>query len=1024
MGLISTLATCGTARASDDPLTALADALEVTGVAPRLSVSTAFQPCTQAAPQGGTIVQARCAAAGPDQKARLSRLAAGFANRRDDPAAMHALAIVDLVADDSSGRALDRSITNLRQAAALADEPAAPLADLAAALIVRAEHTQVPRDLLEAYEIAAQAVRQDSGNLAALYNRALALDRFGLVDETAADWRAYLTADSTSGWADDARRRLHAALAIGPPAPPPADAPLSAYAAYAAADPQGARELGMDRLLAEWGEAVEAGDTARAAHRLRRAAALGDALEHRPGGDASLADMVRAIHAAVPNATALRTLARAHREYGAGIRLFDALDYAAAQPRFAAAAGLGASPVLQRWARVHLGIVRVMQGGAEEGQRLLAAQAAAGDTGRNAALVARARWALGRTLSQRERWEAGLRNAEASARLFARTGERENEGAVLSLASEKHFLLGEPDSGYAAMHAGLQRLRPYRASVRLHGVLAASADAMAADGLNRSAVRTMAEGVGVGTRTGDPFFAAEARLKRARHLATAGDPSGARTDVDAARGLVPRIHQPGARGWMAANLAEVQALLSLHADAVGATRRLDSAAAYYAGAQFTYRVLPVLVAAAEARLLAGDAAGALRRLEDAVRMLDRRREEIGLEPRRAAVFDAARAVVDRVVLLELAAGRTDAALRHMDRARASLAGTGRPLDGDVAVAAPLGETAIEYARIADTLLTWTVSSGGVHVSRTVLDTVRLARTIQEVETRLQRGATEVEVRPGLSLLYDWLVRPVEARLDTGTPLVVVADGEIAAVPFAALHDARRGRYLVEDRPIRFAVSLAEARRTQPGDRADGVLLVADPAHDAREHPLLERLAHARAEVDSIVPSYPGASLLEGPRASPSALRSALARAGVFHFAGHAVFDDQRPERSYLVLAPAAHPSGAGRITAAELARLDLSRMRLVVLSACRTVRSGTSRAGGFTGLSGALLAAGAGGAIGSTWEVDDRWTAALMTRFHRAYRQSHDGPRSLRAAQLALLHSEDPALRTPAAWAGFRYAGK
>jgi CHAT domain-containing protein len=96
----------------------------------------------------------------------------------------------------------------------------------------------------------------------------------------------------------------------------------------------------------------------------------------------------------------------------------------------------------------------------------------------------------------------------------------------------------------------------------------------------------------------------------------------------------------------------------------------------------------------------------------------------------------------------------------------------------------------------------------------------------------------------------------------------------------------------------------------------------------------------------------------------------------------------------------------------------------VVLSACRTVRSGTSRAGGFTGLSGALLAAGVGGAVGSTWEVDDRFTAALMTAFHGEYRLRRDGPRALRTAQLALLQSADPALRSPAAWAGFRYAGR
>jgi CHAT domain-containing protein len=141
---------------------------------------------------------------------------------------------------------------------------------------------------------------------------------------------------------------------------------------------------------------------------------------------------------------------------------------------------------------------------------------------------------------------------------------------------------------------------------------------------------------------------------------------------------------------------------------------------------------------------------------------------------------------------------------------------------------------------------------------------------------------------------------------------------------------------------------------------------------------------------------------------------------VVHYAGHAVFDDARPERSALVLAGA---GGAGALTAAQAAELDLRHVRLVVLSACQTLRARDGRAGGFAGFTRSLLAAGAGGVLGSLWRVDDERTRALMVAFHQAYRASGDGPGALRAAQLRLLRSADPALRSPAAWAGFRYAG-
>jgi CHAT domain-containing protein len=103
--------------------------------------------------------------------------------------------------------------------------------------------------------------------------------------------------------------------------------------------------------------------------------------------------------------------------------------------------------------------------------------------------------------------------------------------------------------------------------------------------------------------------------------------------------------------------------------------------------------------------------------------------------------------------------------------------------------------------------------------------------------------------------------------------------------------------------------------------------------------------------------------------------------------------------------------------------MNLEGLRLVVLSACETQRSATGRSGGFSGLSEAFLAAGAGGVVGSLWKVREEPTQALMQEFHAAYRTSGNAAAALRTAQLRLLASSDPALRSPAAWAGFRYAG-
>lgn len=1019
------LTACTPAAGGGGEFAELSASLEqLPGIAPRLSIGSAYRPCNELAPPDGTIVRADCPVRKPrrrDHSSSVARRAAG----RSDPHSALTLAILDLHARDTRGKALDRSISSLRRLATLIDQPAPVLADLAAALIVRAERTQAPRDLLEAYEITGQALEREPHNLAALYNRALALDRYGLVDQVAADWSAYLAADPGSAWAADARRRLNDLRHLPSlPPPPAADAPPAAYAYYAAADPQRARELGMDRLLGEWGTAVEAGDSARAFDRLNRAAALGAALERRSDGDASLADAVRAIRDARKDPARLRSLARAHREYAAGMVLYDSAEYRRAEPRFAAVvAAPGASFVLRDWARAFYGTMRVFNGAAADGTRILRETIGEVDAGRYPALAARARWSYGNTMARGgAEWEGALREARRSAALFASADERENEGGALNIVTDAHFVLGEPDSAYAVMHRAFGRLRPYNASVRLHTLLTAGARHLEADGLIRAAIALQVEDVRVAARGGRTIHLIEARAARARLLAARGDGERALADLGPARALLPRITDEGARGWLQADLREVEARALLHENPRRAAPAFDSAAAFFA--KIPIRSLPPRVGGAEARLAVGDAAGATERLESAIRLLEQRRESIRMEPRRAAVFDHARRVVDRIVMLKLASGDVAEALMYMDRARASLASVGglQPEQAGEA-SAPAGEVVVEYALVADTLLVWTVSGARVDVFRTAVDTLRLVRAIEDVQAQLQQGATEAEVRPLLSMLFDSLVRPLQPRLGSaGTPLVLVADGALASVPFAALHDARTSRYLMEDHPMRFAVSLREARRGARAPAAPGVLLVADPAFDARDHPLLDRLRHAAAEVRRFANGYTGAAIMEGGAATRAGLVSGLGRAGIVHFAGHAVFDDQRPERSYLVLA--SQPGAPGRMTAEELSRLDLSHVRLVVLAACRTVRSAQNRAGGFTGLSGALLAAGAGGTLGSTWDVDDRLTAALMTEFHLRYQRSHDGPAALREAQLALRTSGDARLRSPAAWAGFRYAGR
>jgi CHAT domain-containing protein/tetratricopeptide (TPR) repeat protein len=1008
------------ARADGDALEALSAARLPRPFAARLSIDVEYRPCA-AAPSaaGGTLPAEACGPVpAPSAKvlAAAERASAG-AGGGVDPRALHAAGLMDLLWGGEGGISLDRSLLLLETAARLSDRPAPVLADLAAARLVRAERTGSTRDLLRAYEAAAEALEREPGLPAACFDRALALDRLGLGDEAARAWNGCAGAGHGARWAAEARSRAGAASSLPPPAALPVE-PAGA-AAFAKEDPQRALLLGLDRLLGAWGERRAAGDSVGAGLALALAGALGAALE-RQGGDASLADAVREIHARGASPARLAGLGRAHATYARARVHYEAGDYLRAAPGFEAVAGdADASPPLRRWALLFRGTTRVYGGRRGEGERDLRAVAAAA-TPRTPALAGRARWSVGTTLLRAGRYQEALAEYHAAGALLERAGEGEHLGAVRYLEGETRLALGDHDGGYAALHDAARTLRPYRGSLWMHNLLTVGAQAAAADGLPRTALALQDADVAAAARTGRPLYAAEALVVRAQMRARAGDAPGAAADLAAGAAAV-RGMAPGPAEWFGARLRVARAAAEARTSPARSAAALDSAVAYFAPRGNAIHLLPALVARADARLALGDAEGAAADLDRATARLSELGNGVAGVAARAALLDAAGAVFDRMVMLRARQGRAGQALAALERGRASIAGAGHP--GVPPAAAPRGETAVAYALIGDTLLAWTVSGRGVRMARATVGREALQRTVERARSALELGRGDAARAP-LAALYDRLVRPLEAGLGAdGATLVVVADGEVAAAPFAALLDTVRGRYLVESHALRFAPTLRDAaRRLGRLDAAPRALVVADPAFDPGAWPGLQRLRGAAAEAGAVAALYPGAAVLAGAGADPAAFSRALPGAQVVHYAGHALFDDDRPAASALVLAPPPG-GGAGRLDAAEVARMDLRGVRLVVLSACRTLRSAGGRSGGFAGLSGALLGAGAGGVVGGTGQVDDATTRALMTAFHRAWLRTGDGPAALREAQLRLLRSSDPALRSPAAWGTFRYAG-
>lgn len=934
--------------------------------------------------------------------------------------AAHIVALVDLAWSSADGKTISRTISSLARAARLAERPAPILADLAAAHLVRAERMQSPRDLLEAMETASHALEVDSLSLAARWNLALALDLDGLDAQAADAWQAYLRLDGGSAWAAEARARIRA-LAARPAPPPPASAADSAgVARFADQAPQEALMLGWDHVLGEWGEAVMRGDSIRAAERLRYARIMGGALVRR-GRDATLADQARLISAAGGSGQALRRLAWAHGEHAR------ARANLVASRRDSARAGFvrvlrdaaPASP-LHRWATVFHGISQVYVETPSAGEPILRRAVAEADTLRHPALAGRARWLLGTSLLRQGRHRDASEAYREGARLLTRAGEHGHAGAALGYSASAEHHRGNAAGAYASLHAALMSLRSQRRSTWLHSALWTQADAAVADGYLRAAAHILAEDIAVTDAAGNSINRVEARTKRARVLLAGGSTGQPLEEMraDMSR-LMERVEEANARQWLRAELWDVEVALSRAAAPAAAASLLDSAVAFWEAQGHVLRLVPRLVARADVRLQLGRADEARTDLRRAVTLLGTRRDSLAMTPERTSLLDAARSVAGRLALRGISTEGPGPALLELERSRAALLPTGAASlrRGPSVLRAPAGSTGLVHTLVGDTLLVWTVRGTSVHVERRTVDRASLLRSAEQ--------AREGSAPAALRHLYDELVAPAAVRLGPmETTVLLVPDPMLEAVPYAALQDAT-GRYLVEDHPVRVAATLAQALAQAPPTRDDGrrrALLVDATAFDRRVHPGLSALPGAAAEVRSLVRGYPGARVISGAHATPASLVEALPHAGMVHFAGHALFDDEHPGRSRLVLS-AGERGGASELTASQIEGLRLARGSLVVLSACGTVRAPSGRSGGFAGLAGAFIAAGARGVVGSLWEVDDAATHPLMVAFHQAYRRTRDPAAALRAAQLRMLGSPDPRLRSPAVWGAFRYSG-
>lgn len=308
-------------------------------------------------------------------------------------------------------------------------------------------------------------------------------------------------------------------------------------------------------------------------------------------------------------------------------------------------------------------------------------------------------------------------------------------------------------------------------------------------------------------------------------------------------------------------------------------------------------------------------------------------------------------------------------------------------------------------------------------------------------------------------LSNLLLGPV--HLPARKRLLIVPDGSLQYLPFAALSIAENGRdavplvELYELAMLPSASALVSLRRTA-GKRpqpADEVTVFADPVFEPPGKPIPASVSSSSGSPRSReltralrdlrdsqwIPNLPGSRnealaiqqitgpartrLVMGYEANREAIMgSSIARQRIIHFATHGMMDTRHPEMSGLVLSMFNKRGEAqdGYLRLSDIYNLKLSA-DLVVLSSCESALGKDLGSEGINGLPRAFLYAGARSVIASLWKVDDEATVPLMKIFYSRLQRGENPARALQAAQLDLL--KNARLSDPYYWAAFVLEG-
>jgi len=263
-------------------------------------------------------------------------------------------------------------------------------------------------------------------------------------------------------------------------------------------------------------------------------------------------------------------------------------------------------------------------------------------------------------------------------------------------------------------------------------------------------------------------------------------------------------------------------------------------------------------------------------------------------------------------------------------------------------------------------------------------------------------------------LYQWLIKPLEPHLQNNDikQLIIVPDGILRTLPFAALHDGQH--YLIE----RYAIGISPGLCLAGGKNRQGMgninMLLGGVSKQVQGFSAIPCAKYELKKLRRGFAQQQPLFLDEQFRLPLFQKQIGKQAYSVVHIASHGKFEEQA-ENSFIL-------TYDSKLTFNRLQELSLTEpLDLLTLSACETAK-GNDRAA--LGLAGVALKMNARSVLATLWEINDNATPALLLEFyHYLQKTEFNKIQALQQAQIYLLQQDYLRYRHPYYWSAFVMVG-